>query len=157
MNSLLKSLITLLFLCTIATVASSQSRQTQAILDSWDREVVIEIFADTITSETSYSDTVETNRWAGSPQRFALFLEVDSVQGMTDEVALTAMFQSALESSGPFFVPAGILGEFPPMTSEFSSTGRFVFEVHPYGGNFARFSFTCTDTLFLRATLWMKH
>jgi hypothetical protein len=157
MNFLFKYIIALAFSMTLVNLAHSQSRQTQAILDSWDREIITEIFADTITSDTQYSDTIDIGRWAGSPRRFALFLEIDSVQGMTDEVEFTAVFEPALESTGPFYAPGGTLGDFPLMGTNFISTGRFVFDVRSYGGNFARVSFTCTDTLLLHAILWMKH
>ncbi|MBM3324791.1 MAG: hypothetical protein FJY66_03905 [Calditrichaeota bacterium] len=157
MNSLLKSLITFIFLATITTIASSQSRQTQAILDAWDREVVVEIFADTITSNAQYSDTIDIGRWAGSPRNFALFAELDSVGGATDDIDLTAIFDLALESNGPFYVHADETHNIIPLFPALNSTGYYVFDVNPYGGNHIRFSFSCSDTLYLRAFLWMKH
>jgi hypothetical protein len=142
---------------TLVSFVYSQSRQTQAILDAWDREVVSEIFADTITSHALYSDTIDIGRWAGSPRQFALFVELDSVDGATDAIEIASTFDLAIESAGPFYVHQDETNNIIPQFPQLISTGRYVFDVSPYGGNYMRFSFSCTDTLFLRATLWMKH
>ena len=126
-------------------------------MNAWDTEVTTYIFADTITSDIQYSDTVDIRRWAGSPRQFYLFIELDSVEGMTDAVSLSGIPEYALKNAGPYFVPKGILGQFPGMFSPFSQTGDYVFEITPYGGNYLRFAFSCTDTLYLHAKLWMKH
>jgi hypothetical protein len=152
-----KSLIAPMILVMLTSNALCQSRQTQAILDSWDREVVTEVFADTITSQAQYSDTIDIGRWAGSPRQFALFVELDSVDGATDAIDLTGSFDLALESGGPFYVHVDETNNIVPMFPQLNSTGRYVFDINPYGGNYLRFSFSCTDTLFLRAQLWMKH
>ncbi|MBU1936018.1 hypothetical protein KKG05_01340, partial [bacterium] len=62
-----------------------------------------------------------------------------------------------LENAGPFFLPKGTLGDFPPMAAAFTQTGDYVFEVTPFGGDYVRFAFSCNDTLYLHAALWMKH
>jgi hypothetical protein len=157
MNSFFKSLLVLAISVMLTSLALCQSRQTQAILDSWDREVVKEVFADTITSQAQYSDTIDIGRWAGSPRQFALFVELDSVDGATDAVDLTGTFDLALESAGPFYVHEDETNNIIPMFPQLNSTGRYVFDISPYGSNYLRFSFSCTDTLFLHATLWMKH
>ena len=157
MKTLVKSLITFVFLCGLALPNLAQTRQTQAILNAWDSEVTTDIFADTITSDVQYSDTVDIRRWAGSPRRFYLFIELDSVEGMTDAVSFSGIPEFALENAGPFFLPKGILGQFPPMASTFTQTGDYIFEVTPYGGDYVRFAFSCSDTLYLHAALWMKH
>jgi len=153
----IKILIICALFCTLANFAHSQSRQTQAILDSWDREIIAEIFADTITSEIQYSDTVDIGRWAGSPQHFALFVQLDSVAGKTHDIDLTATFELAVENAGHFYIHADGTGSAVPQIPPLSSTGNYVFNLVPYGGNYIRFAFSCSDTLSLHATLWMKH
>lgn len=157
MNTLIKYLITLALFCAMAKSNEAQTRQIQTIVNMWDREFVTEIFSDTITSDIQYSDTVDISRNTGSPKRFSVFLKLDSLEGLTDQINLTASFEPALTDTGPFYVVGDGSADFIPDFPPFNSTGQFIFPLTPAGGNHIRFAFSCTDTLFLQAILWMKH
>ena len=156
MHTLFKFTIICALLCGLAIAGIAQTRQTQAILDAWDTAVITEIFLDTITSEIQYSDTIRTDRWVGSPRRFYLFMELDSTD-QTDQVSFSAAYELALDTTGPFYATAGALGGFPESSMPFLQTGKWVFVVSPYGAPYMRFAFSCNDTLFLHAYLWMQH
>ncbi len=156
MKTLVKSLITFVFLYGLALPNLAQTRQTQAILNAWDSEVTTDIFADTITSDIKYSDTICVDRWSGSPRETFLYLQIDSTE-FTDDVTMWVTPEYALSLTGPFYTRETNMAAAMRMPTSFSSVGCKVTYVSHHGAKAIRFAFSCSDTLYLHATLWMKH
>ena len=168
MKPLAKYLITFALICGLTTPNWAQSLQPQTIWNNWDIARQILIYDDTTTSTPSYSDTVQVDRWAGSPQRFYLFCKVDSLPGCVSENFVIKQ-QMALDTvgsppskrfgnpPGAFFDAQGTLGSIPGGGLPSGAVGNHCWIVEPYGAVFLRIKFESTDTLHMKAWLWMKH